>query len=219
ACPHHELECRIVALAGIEGSRQQHLALPARRFDPASKQQRMAKHYQPVARPEIEMSDPQLSVHHCNQALDLGGTTLGNLQFERAGKMQRLDVVHPGEGDLIVSPLPSHHDSEFVFGCTLEQPLVRGRDVLDHFERICTTHFGDIDNTHDSHRYATQGDTWSGRALPHSIRVATNELIDDHHLGQAPRTPATIAMDGVAQPGHPTLARPKFRDVTDRYAR
>ena len=50
--------------------------------------------------------------------------------------MQRLDLRHPGEGELIVRPVPLGDDSDFVFAGALERPVVLGGNVLDRRERV-----------------------------------------------------------------------------------
>src|SRR6266540_6298863 len=96
ARPDDELERRVIALAGIKGVRQQHLALPPRGFDAARKHERMTKHHEPIVGPEIEVPDPHLGVDHRDQSLDFGVAALWHLELESAGDMHRLDVVHPG---------------------------------------------------------------------------------------------------------------------------
>src|SRR5580692_9934607 len=50
--------------------------------------------------------------------------------------MQRLDLVHPGEGELIIGPVPLGDDRYFVFAGALERQVVVGGDVLDDREWI-----------------------------------------------------------------------------------
>ena len=50
--------------------------------------------------------------------------------------MQRLDLGHPGEGELIVGPVALGDDRHFVFAGALERPVVIGGDILDHRERV-----------------------------------------------------------------------------------
>ena len=50
--------------------------------------------------------------------------------------MQRLDLAHPGEGELVVGPVALGDDRHLVFTGTLERPVVIGRDIFDHRERI-----------------------------------------------------------------------------------
>ena len=50
--------------------------------------------------------------------------------------MQRLDLAHPGEGELIVGPVALGDDGHLVFAGTLERPVVIGSDILDNRERV-----------------------------------------------------------------------------------
>ena len=50
--------------------------------------------------------------------------------------MQRLDLAHPGEGQLVVGPVALGDDRHFVFAGAFERPVVIGGDVLDHRERV-----------------------------------------------------------------------------------
>src|SRR5260221_13572373 len=49
--------------------------------------------------------------------------------------MQRFDLGHPGEGELVIGPVALGDDGHFVFAGTLERPVVIGGDILDHRER------------------------------------------------------------------------------------
>ena len=59
-----------------------------------------------------------------------------NLHVEGAGQMQRLDLAHPGEGELVVGPFALGDDGHFVFAGAFERPVVIGGDILDHRERM-----------------------------------------------------------------------------------
>src|ERR1700686_1688726 len=50
--------------------------------------------------------------------------------------MQRLDLVHPGEGQLIVGPVALGDDRDLVLAGALERPVVIGGDVLANRERV-----------------------------------------------------------------------------------
>jgi hypothetical protein len=80
----------------------------------------MPEHHQSVLAPEIKMPDPHLLVNQRGQELHLGAAALRRLDLERAGEMQRFDVVHPGKGYLVVGPLAAHQDRNLVLAGTLE---------------------------------------------------------------------------------------------------
>src|ERR1700693_727619 len=136
AGPDHELEGREIALAAIERGPQQSFALPARGFHAARQDQRVPVHHDAVLGPQIEMPDPHLLVDQRDQLLHHRATALRHLELERAGQMQGLDVVHPGEGDLIVGPFPAHQDGDLVLAGALERPVVRRRHAFYDLEGI-----------------------------------------------------------------------------------
>ena len=50
--------------------------------------------------------------------------------------MQRLDLRHPGEGELVVGPVALGDDGDLIFAGTFERPIVIGGDILDHRKRV-----------------------------------------------------------------------------------
>src|ERR1700687_4033991 len=50
--------------------------------------------------------------------------------------MQRLDLAHPGVGDLVVGPLAGDQDGDFVVAGALERPVVHRRQTFHHVERV-----------------------------------------------------------------------------------
>src|ERR1041385_1167030 len=50
--------------------------------------------------------------------------------------MQRLDLGHPGERQLIVGPVALRDDRHLVVAGALERPVMAGGDVLDHCKRV-----------------------------------------------------------------------------------
>src|SRR5215510_10232548 len=132
----------------------------------------MTEHHESIRGPQVEMSDPQLRVDHRKQPLNLRLAALWYLQLKSAGQMQRFDVEHPGERDLIIGPFAANDDCELVFACTLERPLMSGRDTLDDLERISTTNV-DVDNGHSCHRDFAHG----CRPIPVAPGPARSRLI------------------------------------------
>src|SRR5215475_9729593 len=86
--------------------------------------------------PQIEMAEPELLVDASDQPLHLGALGWRNLHVEGAGQMQRLDLRHPGEGELIVGPLALGDDGNLVVARAFERPVVVGGDVLNHRKRV-----------------------------------------------------------------------------------
>src|SRR3954463_6029952 len=62
--------------------------------------------------------------------------------------MQRLDVVHPGEGNLVVAPLAAHQHGDLVVAGALERPVVDRGNAFDHVERIRPWMIGERDLRH-----------------------------------------------------------------------
>src|SRR6516165_7193765 len=148
AGPDHELKGREVPLAGIQRGPEQRFALPARGRHAPGQHQGMPVHDDPVLRPEVEMPDPHLLVDQRDQLLHGGVTALRHLELERASKMQRLDVVHPGERDLVVGPFPAHQDSDLVLAGTLEGPVVRRGHAFHDLQGINARWLAQIDKGH-----------------------------------------------------------------------
>src|SRR6266487_4537701 len=148
ARPDDELEGGEVPLAGIERGREQRLALPARRLDAAGQHQRVAVHDQPVLNPQVEMPDPHLLVDQRDELLHLAAAALRHFELEGAGEMQRLDVEHPGIGNLIVAPFAGHQDGDLVLARALERPAVGRGHPLHDLERVAMRLFGKVDEGH-----------------------------------------------------------------------
>jgi hypothetical protein len=50
--------------------------------------------------------------------------------------MQRLDLAHPGKGQLVVGPVALRYDRHLVLAGAFERPVVIGGDILDHRKRV-----------------------------------------------------------------------------------
>ena len=77
-----------------------------------------------------------LLVDQRDQLLHLVAAALRHLEVEGAGEMQRLDVVHPGERNLVVAPPAADQHGDLVVAGALERPVVDRGDAFDHVERI-----------------------------------------------------------------------------------
>src|SRR4051812_42882564 len=69
ARPHHELERREIALAGVDGAGEHRFALRGRGGEPARQYQGLAMHDHASGGPQVEMPDPQLLVDRGHQPL------------------------------------------------------------------------------------------------------------------------------------------------------
>src|SRR5579871_6339560 len=136
AGPHHELERRKIALAGGERFRQHALTLRRGGGHAARQHKRLTVHDHASVGPEIEMADPELLVDRGDQPLHLVLAGGRNLHVEGAGQVQRLDLRHPGEGELIVGPFAFGDDGDLVLTGAFERPVVIGGNVLHHRKRV-----------------------------------------------------------------------------------
>ncbi len=107
AGPDHELEGLIIFLAGLDRDLDQRLALVRARRRAACEHKGVAEHNGVLARPEIEMPHPHLRIDAADEFDDLRAPTLGHLEIEGAGQMQRFHVIEPGETHMVVAQLPA----------------------------------------------------------------------------------------------------------------
>src|ERR1043166_4267219 len=171
AGPDHELKGLEIALAGLERCIEQRLALPAGALAPPRERHRRAEHDDAVVGPHVEMADPELLVDQPDQRHHLGPARLGNLEVEGAGEMQRLDVVHPGEGDLIVGPAALHRDRDLVVAVAVERPVMQRRKALDHVDRIVLAFRVMLDQRHARPHISVLG-WWKRTMRKHAHRDA-----------------------------------------------
>jgi hypothetical protein len=68
--------------------------------------------------------------------MHLVAAALRHLEVEGAGEMQRLDVVEPGEGNLVVAPAAADQHGDLVVAGALERPIVECGDAFDDIERV-----------------------------------------------------------------------------------
>src|SRR5262249_45014877 len=199
ARPDHELEGGEVTLAGVERGCEQRLALPARGFDAAGKHQRVAIHDQSVLNPHVEMPDPHLLVDERDELLHLAAAALRHFELEGAGEMQRLDVEHPGIGDLVVAPFSRHQDGDLVLARALERPAVGGGHPLHDLERIAVGLFDKVDEGHAGlHPGSGMRTRTPRRSLTRSPggadRPLRGESLDDSNI--TPSIPVAEAQSG-----------------------
>ncbi len=113
AGPQHELKGLVIALARFQRRPEQCLAL-ARMGLGAREQQAMAVEQHPVLLPQVEMAEPELLVDEREEPIDLVQPELGDLEVEGASKMQRLQIVPPGQRDMIIAPRAANRERELV---------------------------------------------------------------------------------------------------------
>jgi hypothetical protein len=77
------------------------------------------------------MAEQHLLVDDREQPHHLQRAVVGHLEVESAGQMQRLEILHPGEGDVIVAPGTRDRDGDLVLAGALERPVMRLRHMLD----------------------------------------------------------------------------------------
>src|SRR6185437_11268939 len=97
----------------------------------------MAEDHRAVLRPEVEMADPELGVHnHQKVGHVLAAYAFGDAHVEGAGKMQRLEVLAPGEAEMMVAPAPGDGEVQFVPLRAFEGPAIGLHRALDQVERV-----------------------------------------------------------------------------------
>jgi Seven Residue Repeat len=146
--PDHELKSRVIALASIERTAERRLALPVRHRNAADQQHGMAKHHHSALRPNLEMADPQLLIDGGDEPLHFGKACFRHFHFERAGKVQDLDVVHPAERDLVVGSAAADRERDLVIDDAIEWPVVAAGNAFDHFKRIVAQRWCMADEGH-----------------------------------------------------------------------
>ena len=67
-------------------------------------------------------------------------------QVEGAGHVQRFEILHPGERNLVVAPAAANRDRNLVDVLTLKTPVVERGDVFDDVDRVDITLGLDIEN-------------------------------------------------------------------------
>ena len=128
AGPDDELECLEIGFAGVERAGKQHLDLAVGRLGAAGKQQRLAENDDIFLAPEVEMTHQHLAVDRREQLDHLVDPDVGNFDIEGAAEMQRLEFLHPGEGDVIVGPAALDRHRDLVLAGPFERPVVVGGD-------------------------------------------------------------------------------------------
>src|SRR3954469_20208456 len=107
--------------------------------------------------------------------------------------MQRLDVVHPGEGNLVVAPLAAHQHGDLVVAGALERPVVDRGDAFDHVERIRSRVLRARDLRHAVSENWWLGFGWDARQ-PHAMHQARS-LGADNCDAESPEATAHVATD------------------------
>ena len=70
------------------------------------------------------MAHQKLFIDERQQAHHFIHARLGHLDVECAGQVQRLEILHPGKRDVIVSPVARDRDRDFIIASPLERPVV-----------------------------------------------------------------------------------------------
>ena len=73
--------------------------------------------------------------------------------------MQRLDLIHPGEGHLVIGPAAGNDETDLVLAGTFERPVVAGSHALDHVERTDTMIARRLDKCHAVSTLSPEGGT------------------------------------------------------------
>ena len=111
-------------------------ALPMRRLGAARQQQGVAEHDDVLGAPQVEMADPELLVDPRDELQDLQAAAIRHFEVERAGDMERLHVLDPGEGDVVFAPAPGHRDGHLVGLGAVENPVADRGEPFDDVEGV-----------------------------------------------------------------------------------
>ena len=80
------------------------------------------------------MPDPELLVDGGDELQHVLAPPLRHLEVEGAGDVQRLHVLDPGEGDVVIGPAAGDRDGHLVGLGPVEDPVPQRSEPLDHVE-------------------------------------------------------------------------------------
>src|SRR6187549_223647 len=102
----------------------------------AGEQQAVAIKQEAVLLPQIEMAEPELLVDQRHKLVDIPEPQLAHLEIEGAGEVQRLEILPPSQGDMVLAPGPRHGERELVLRRALERPVMDRGDLLHNINGI-----------------------------------------------------------------------------------
>ncbi len=82
------------------------------------------------------MADPQLLVNQGDELADLVAACIGHLEVKGAGHMQRFHMLHPVEGNVVITPAAAYGDADFIRILTFENPIVNRSDMFNNINRV-----------------------------------------------------------------------------------
>src|SRR5438105_13904911 len=135
AAPQHELECRVIVLAGFHGEIEQRFALRGT-CPRIGEYHCVAKNERSVFREQVEMTDPQLGVDVHQESRHLGTARLLYPHVEGGGQMQGLQIFAPREAEMMIAPATGHRKVQFVAPAALERPAVVFDGLFEHVEGV-----------------------------------------------------------------------------------
>src|SRR5579862_1103575 len=135
SAPEHELERRIVMLARLDGEIEERFALRGTRAR-VRENHGVPEHQRAFVGKEIEMSDPELGIDVHEERRHLRAAGGFHAHLERRGEMQRLQIIAPGETEMMVAPAAGHGKIELVAPASLEWPAVVFDRPFEHVERM-----------------------------------------------------------------------------------
>src|SRR5262245_66178884 len=103
----------------------------------AGEQEPVAVEQEPILLPQVEMAEPELLVDQRHKLIDIPEPQLAHLEVEGAGEMQRLEILPPGQGDMILAPGSQHGERKLVGRRALERPVMDRGDLLHNINGIC----------------------------------------------------------------------------------
>src|SRR5262245_13745268 len=122
------------------------------------------------------MPEPELLVDQRDQTVDLVHPGLRYLAIEGASKVKRLQIVPPGEREVIITPGARDRQRQLVGSASLERPVVDGSDMLDHVHRVGEMVVISLCRCHACVSVASP-------EFPRTRHAAANQLVNQLYIG------------------------------------
>src|SRR5205085_11327298 len=135
SAPEHELESRVIVIAGFNREIEKRFAL-CRARPRIRKNHRVPEHERTFVGEQVEMTDPEFGVDVHEQGSHLCAACCLNPHFESRREMKRLQILAPGEAKMMIAPAPGYGEIEFVAPAALERPAMVLDRPFQHVERV-----------------------------------------------------------------------------------
>lgn len=136
AAPNDELERGVEAFAFRQRDFDEVFQRFNARHATAVGEYRVAEQRHALLSVEIEMAEPHAVVQHREKIVNVVALGVGDFHIELTGELQRADFFLPDEEHAVVAPASGEFDDQLVIVGAIEQPFVRGYDLLEDVEGI-----------------------------------------------------------------------------------